>query len=100
MNEALIAILRKTQELLSRKDNDFSWSSWKDDKEAISEIQTHLEKIERGDYSHLFDLEVSFAPTGAIQEVSLSSGWGDEYLAVAELFDEEVRRAKARGKGG
>jgi hypothetical protein len=35
-------------------------------------------------------MEVLFAPTGPIQEVSLSSGWGGEFLALAERFDEAM----------
>jgi hypothetical protein len=95
MNAALTTVLRETRDLLSRKGNDFSWSSWNDRQEAVAEIQTHLEQIERGDYSKLFDLEVLFAPTGPIQEASMSSGWAKEYLAVAERFDEEIKKLGA-----
>jgi hypothetical protein len=38
------------------------------------------------------DLRVLFAPTGPIQEVSLSSGWAWEFLATAERFDRAVER--------
>jgi hypothetical protein len=92
MNTALIAILRETQGLLGRKDNDFSWSSWNDAQEAVAEIQGHLERVDHCDYSQLFDLEVLFAPTGPIQETSMSSGWAYEYLAVAARFDEEIKK--------
>jgi len=35
-----------------------------------------------------------FAPTGPIQEVSLSSGWGQEFLELAERFDKEYEIVK------
>jgi hypothetical protein len=35
-------------------------------------------------------LDVLFLPTGPIQEVSLSSGWGDEFLQLAERYDAAV----------
>jgi hypothetical protein len=38
------------------------------------------------------DLAHLFAPTGPIQEVSVSSGWGDRFLALAERLDEELSR--------
>ncbi|HEX8181606.1 MAG TPA: hypothetical protein VF525_18845 [Pyrinomonadaceae bacterium] len=38
-------------------------------------------------------MEVLFAPTGPMQEVSLSSGWGEEFLALAERFDEAMATA-------
>jgi hypothetical protein len=30
---------------------------------------------------------IVFAPTGPMQEVSLSRGWGQEFLTLAERFD-------------
>jgi hypothetical protein len=95
MNATLMAILRETRQLLNRDGNDFSWSSWQDAKAANLEMDDHLQRIERGDYSRLFDLQVLYAPTGPIQEVSLSSGWGREFLAVAERFDKELDKVKA-----
>jgi hypothetical protein len=95
MNAALMAILHETRQLLNRDGNDFSWSSWEDAKAANLEMDDHLQRIERGDYSRLFDLQVLYAPTGPVQEVSLSSGWGREFLAVAERFDKELDKVKA-----
>jgi hypothetical protein len=36
---------------------------------------------------------VVFAPTGPMQEVSLGSGWGDEFLGVADRWDAALRTA-------
>jgi hypothetical protein len=40
-------------------------------------------------------MQVIFAPTGPMQEVSMSSGWGNRFLGLAEEFDEALARAKA-----
>lgn len=32
-------------------------------------------------------LAILFAPTGPIQEVAISSGWGDAFLELADRFD-------------
>ena len=37
---------------------------------------------------------VLFLPTGPLQEVSLSSGWGDEFCALADRYDAAVARAQ------
>ena len=34
-----------------------------------------------------------FGPTGAMLEVNVSSGWGLEFLEVAERFDKEWAKA-------
>ena len=36
-----------------------------------------------------------FLPTGPIQEVSLSSGWGDAFVALADRFDRPRPRTQA-----
>ena len=37
-------------------------------------------------------LKLLFAPTGSIQEVSISSGWGQEFLSLSARFDEVIKR--------
>ena len=41
-------------------------------------------------------MQVLFAPTGPVQEVSISSGWGEEFLTLASRFDTELSRISAR----
>ena len=75
--------------LLARPDNDFAWSSWKDQASALAEIDQHLQWIRKGAVPNL---SLLVAPTGPAQEVSLSSGWGDEFLRVAESIELELSR--------
>lgn len=83
----LVSILHEAQAVLRRPDNDFAWSKWSGPVRAIKEIELHIAAIECGDLSRLSDLAWLFAPTGAIQEVAESSGWGTEFLALAARFD-------------
>jgi len=83
---ALLAVLDDVRAALRRPDNDFSWSSFGDMDAALSEIDGLVAKI-RFDEPVPVLLRVLFAPTGPIQEVALSSGWGDEFLALADRFD-------------
>lgn len=87
----LIAILIEARAFLALEGNDFSWSSWRDQNQAISEIDSMITKLETGSIP---DLRVLFAPTGPIQEVSLSSGWGNEFAELAERFDKEYEIVK------
>ena len=77
------------RDLLARPDNDFSWSSWPSQEAALLEMDQHLDWLNRGGVPNLWDL---VAPTGRAQEVSLSSGWGDEYLLVAERIETALAR--------
>ena len=89
--QKLISVIRETRKYLSREGNDYSWSSWNDQKDALAEIDSILAQLENGS---LPDIEVLFAPTGPIQEVSLGSGWSREFLRLAERFDEAYAIAK------
>ena len=91
--QKLISILKETKILLALDGNDFSWSSWIDQNQALSEIDSIITKLENG---LVPDIAVLFAPTGPIQEVSLSSGWGNEFLKLAERFDKEYAIVRNR----
>ncbi len=85
---SLVKVLRSAIELLSLPDNDFCWSSWENYDEALKEIESLIKSIKAGALPERLDVAVLFAPTGPIQEVSLSSGWGEAFLRVAEKYDD------------
>jgi hypothetical protein len=88
---ALANVLRSAAELLSLPDSDFAWSSWVDQAAAIAEIDAMLAVVESGELPDPTSLSTLFAPTGPIQEVSLSSGWADTFLKLAERYDRAER---------
>jgi hypothetical protein len=100
MNATLVAILDETLRFLRREGNDFLYSSWHDAEAAEADIQEHVNRIQKGDYSCLFDLQLLYAPTGDIQEVSVRSGWGDEFLALAARFDRQLHALQSIKKNG
>ncbi len=87
--QGLIAVMRDARKLLALPANDFTWSSWKDQQAALAEMDEHINTLERGSVPNV---SVLFLPTGPIQEVSVSSGWGEEFLRVAERFDREIAK--------
>lgn len=88
----LVEILSRTRELLARPDSDFPWSHWSNSEGALREFDSLTRQIEAGDFSRKKELELLFAPTGSIQEVSINSGWGDEFLKLSEKFDSLMKR--------
>jgi|SRR5580704_16693611 hypothetical protein len=91
--QRLIEVLRETRGFLARPDNDFAWSSWRDAPEAIREIDGLISCIESGQMPKRSDIEMLFLPTGPVQEVSVSSGWGQEFVELASRLDEAVGSA-------
>lgn len=90
----LISILQDARKLLAIPDNDFCWSSWENEKEALEEVDSIIDRLNQEIFSDKLTLEVLFAPTGPIQEVSLSSDWAETYLKLAENFDNEIAKFK------
>jgi hypothetical protein len=84
--EKLLAVLAETRSFLARPGNDFTWSWWTDGMEALAELDELIAGVRAGKASKT-ELAALFAPAGPIQDVSLSSGWTSEFLALAERFD-------------
>jgi hypothetical protein len=86
----LIDILRDARVLLQRPGNDYAWSGWDSPEEGLGEIDSFIARLERGVLPESVYLEVLFAPTGPVQEVSLSGGWEREYMKLADRFDAAI----------
>ncbi len=88
----LMAVLAEVRELLARPGNDYAWSSFARAEAALAEID-ELATQARVEGEVPFMLKVLFAATGPIQEVAISSGWGDEFIELAERFDVAIGEA-------
>ena len=85
-NRDLAALLREARALLARPDNDFTWSSWRDTEHALAEIDGLLAALAAGERP-ASAIAFLFVPTGPMQEVSASSGWGDAFVDLADRVD-------------
>jgi hypothetical protein len=96
----LAAVLRRIAELLSRDDCDVGWSTYERPEEIRAEIEPLLEKADAGvalGDGERARLRLLFAPTGPLQEASISSGWGTEFLSLATRFDQPPGARPAGG---
>ena len=95
----LVQVLRDARALLARPDNDFDWSSWLDAEHALREVDGLIGELEGGGLPPRGAIEILFLPTGPMQEVALSSGWGDAFLAVADRYDAAAAAVYRRPPG-
>jgi hypothetical protein len=93
----VVDVLREAREFLARPDNDYAWSSWENAPAALREIDGIIARIENGDMPKRSDIELLFLPTGPIQEVSVSSDWGQEFVELANRFDAAIEGAYSAG---
>ncbi len=73
-------------------DTDTVWAGYDNGKDLLVDLNTDIEKIHFCDFSTLEKLNMKFAPTSTYQEISLSNGWGDEFVKLAEQFDKFYKR--------
>jgi len=83
----LADVLAASIELVSSDANDFARSSWKDLNDANDELRALLEMARSGVVPKQSAVAVLFAPTGPLQELSMGSGWADQYLKLAQYYD-------------
>lgn len=87
---ALLDIFQRARDLVALPHNDFAWSSWRDADDALEEIDGIISRLQRGELPDRLDMATLFAPTGPMQELSLSSGWGNRFAGLATEFDEAL----------
>ncbi len=85
-------VLRESRAYVARPDNDFWWSSWEDAADALAEIDALIAALDAGTEDPR-EAAVLFAPTGPMQEVALSGGWGNAFLDLANRFDAALAAA-------
>ncbi|HEU4885929.1 MAG TPA: hypothetical protein VFT45_27070 [Longimicrobium sp.] len=83
----LLVVMREIRARLASPDADFLWSSWEDADAALAEVDPLIHDLENGSLPARFSIDILFAPTGPLQETAMSSGWGDEFLALASRCD-------------
>jgi hypothetical protein len=86
----IISILMEAERFLELPDTVIAWSRYNTVEEAVEDINQHIARLRSGDFSRMDDLALLFAPTGSLQEISISSGWGEAFLDIAARFDRAV----------
>jgi hypothetical protein len=79
----LAEILQEIRRLVEVS-GDFSWTSWIDREDALRELDRATEHLIHGSIA---PLPILFAPTGPLQELSLSNGWGDAFVDLAHRYE-------------
>ena len=68
--------------------HDVSWSRYGTLSDAINDLERLRNRIEEGDPAAREQFKLLCAPTGAIDEIAISSGWTDTW---ANLVDDKYR---------
>jgi hypothetical protein len=96
----IIDILNEIIRIVRRSEIDVVWSGYDTTDDVLSDLTGHIGRLTNNDLSRRKELKILFAPTGPLQEIALSSGWGDQFLSIAERFDQEMKKIVQLGSEG
>jgi hypothetical protein len=86
--EKLIYALEETISHL-RNSSSSDWSAMPPE-EIVRRLESEVQKARNRKPVDVNLLERLFAPTGVIQEISISNGWGTRFLRLSEVVDEFI----------
>ena len=89
----LIEII-KTVRLKITDETDVMYTRYDNARDLQKEIDNDLNELINGNMKKLEVFQSHFAPTTTFQEISLSNGWGEEYIVLADRFDSICNKMK------
>jgi hypothetical protein len=86
-SEQLCEVITDLVHILRTGEHDTSWSSYRLTDDAVAELEQLKERIQRGDRTAEQRLRELFLPTGALEEIAVSSGWSGAWVELTEKID-------------
>jgi len=83
----IIDLLTEINDFLKIHHIDFNWSGYRNIESLLAEINTYIISLNNLDHSSIKNINVLFAPTGPLQELSISNGWTDYYIDLSNRYD-------------
>lgn len=96
--DQIVDVLRELLVLLSRPGTDARYSGYESARDAAADVRGHLAALVTGDLTRVGALIQLFAPTGALQEISINSGWGGQFMLLSAQFDAAIDQMRQCGE--
>ena len=90
-HQEVIDILNEVIRIVESAETDVVWSGYDSAAVVLADLTEHVERVTRKDFSRRREIKLLFAPTGPLQEISLSSGWGAQFLGIVKRFDSAIK---------
>ena len=87
----LIALIEIIKDLVKQQGTNLLWTHYDSKEEVIDELERHIMLLQKEDFSKINELILLFAPTSDLQELSISNGWGKQFVEIAEKFDKIIK---------
>jgi len=87
VRDSIERIVRDLLVELRARPQDTVWTPYHDGESLIEAVEGLAVRVSEGDGDAEREVRGLFAPTGVLQDTALSSGWSDEYMALADRLD-------------
>lgn len=87
----VVDILESIKVRLRSPETNLLHSSFNTEEDIIGELDNHIFRLRKEDFSNIEELIILFAPTSDLQEISIDSGWGQMFLTISKRFDSAVK---------
>ena len=94
MNKELVTILENIKDRITDA-SDMGWTYYDTAQDLRNELDTYISQLNQGNMQAMEKINFLFAPTGSLQEHSISNNWAEEYLALSGKFDEIYESSKS-----
>jgi hypothetical protein len=87
--DSVVRVLEDVLKIVETRTQNVDWAGgwWDEAGDMVADLRDHLSRLRRADTSRMDELRTLFLPTGPLQDVSISSGWGTRYVELAARFD-------------
>lgn len=90
--EMLKIIFLEIKQIVDSPNTDTVFSNYNTPNELLDDLDKYIEKLEIKDETILSKINFLVAPTNDLQEVSLSSGWGQEFIRLSMEIDKIIEK--------
>jgi hypothetical protein len=66
---------------------DIAWTRFNSVAELVNLLNGYITRLNQADITVFREINSEFSPTGLFQELSISNGWAQEFLSIAENYD-------------
>lgn len=91
--QLIIDIIQTVRDKITGE-TDVIWAGYDILIELQEELDKELNELKKGNLEILDKFNLRFSPTATFQEVALSNGWEEEFITLADRFDELYERAR------
>jgi len=92
--QVIIEIIKNVNSRIDEQTN-LIWTKYNRASDIKSELETDVKEFENGNIVKLEKYSLYFGPTGTFQEISIPNGWGEDFILMANQFDELYEKIKA-----